>query len=393
MIEETDFVACYNARDLILYALSVGFGSTKEYSANVDQELKYLYEQHSDFQAVPTFCLALSFWANQHLNKATSYAITPFPPPSMTATVTIPLRNLHSSDMNANLDVSAYPILHMWQSIQWYRNLPVPATSSSTIQTRMNCKITTIAPKKIGTFVTSETTIVEETLSSKSRSSKSRSPQLLCTLHSTALVLGIPKESVIPMDTSTTKSKNNKTAKASIPVPKKGQASDFQWTYETAPNQSLLYRLASGDSNRIHVLGDAMLSQKLKLGGGENSKQQPILHGLCTFGIAMRAILQYCAAAVSSNGNKQTGHSSTIATNISPSFTHLEGKFSKPVFIGDTLIVKLWNIPPRSSSKRWVIAFKVFNDTTREIAVDQGYAELRIDDTRQMLNSPIKSKL
>ena len=361
VVEDKEFVAFYNSRDLILYALSVGFGSTAtDEKKQPHEELKYLYEQHPDFTAVPTFCLALSFWANQNQSNAISYAIPPFPPPSMTATVTIPARYIHS---NVNADISTYPILHMWQSIQWHCNLPVPTDASTSIQTLMNCKILTIAPKKIGTFVTSETTIVDET-----------SRSLLCTLQSTALVLGIPKEAVIPMDIS---QGNNTTLKSKpVPVPRKGQPPDFQWTYETSPTQSLLYRLASGDSNRIHVLGDALLSQKLKLG----DTQKPILHGLCTFGIATRAILQYAATT------DQTGHTTTAS-----SLTHLEGRFSKPVFIGDTLVVKLWDMSSslknqgkttRFRTSVRMVAFRVHNVTTGDIAVSQGYAELRIDDRR-----------
>lgn len=359
-IQEKEFTAFYNSRDLILYALSVGFGlkGKRDKGKTQEDDIKYLYEQHPDFMAVPAFCLALSFWANQNRKDATSYSIPPFPPPSMTATVTIPTRYINSK---INRDISAYPILHMWQSIQWHRDLPVPVVPSSTIETRMICKILTISPKKIGTFVTSETEI-HEVKSSRSRGS------LLCTLQSTALVLGIPQEIVIPVDiTQKGGSTNASSPKAkTVPVPSKGQRPDFEWTYETTPTQSLLYRLASGDSNRIHVLGDAILSQKLKLGG----KQRPILHGLCTFGVATRAILQFAA-------------SDTATRQAASSLVRLEGRFSKPVFIGDTLLVKVWEMSHLNraldNTVGRVVAFRVLNLTTGEVAVDNGYAELSKD--------------
>jgi len=253
----------------------------------------------------------------------------------------------------------------MWQSIQWHQVLPVPNNTSSSVTTNLNCKILTIAPKKIGTFVTSETTITEEA-----------SHTLLCTLQSTALVLGIPPKAVMAKDISATK------PTTAVPLVPNRQTPDFELTYQTASTQSLLYRLASGDSNRIHVLGDPVLSQKLNLSG-----TKPILHGLCTFGIATRAILQYL------------GQSSTTAP--CSRLTHLEGKFSKPVFIEDTVIVKLWELSslecderrrnnnPLSFAKR-EISFQVHNLTTSTIAVDQGYA-IAINDGPALQRS--RSKL
>ena len=363
VIEEKEFRAFYNSRDLILYALSVGFGLKGNCDKEKTQEddIRYLYEQHPHFTAVPAFCLALSFWASQHPKDATSYSIPPFPPPSMTATVTIPTRYINS---NINRDISAYPILHMWQSIKWHRNLPVPVAPSSSIETRMMCKILTIAPKKIGTFVTSETEIHEVKSSSRSRGS------LLCTLQSTALVLGIPREIVIPVDITQKKSTTNASSPRAktVPVPQKEQRPDFEWSYETTPTQSLLYRLASGDSNRIHVLGDDMLSKKLKLG-----EPKPILHGLCTFGVATRAILQFAA---SDRANREAASSLVL----------LEGRFSKPVFIGDTLMVKVWDMSHLNRESDDIVgqeirtvAFRVLNLTTGEVAVDNGYAELSKD--------------
>ena len=52
------FRVSYTAKDLILYALSLGMGSTNR----DDDELKFLYEHHDEFCAVPTFCLAFTFW-------------------------------------------------------------------------------------------------------------------------------------------------------------------------------------------------------------------------------------------------------------------------------------------------------------------------------------------
>lgn len=373
-IEERNLTASYNARDLILYAISCGFGSHGKADANFKEfshsggsdqladELQYLYEHHRDFSAVPTFCLALPFWAHQIQKNATSYNIPPFPPPSMSATALIPKKLLRNSGIE---DSSTYPILHMWQSIQWNETLPVPSASSATLSTNMKCRILTVAPKKIGTFVTSETKIVEEA-----------SQTLICTQQSTTLVLGIPPANVIARDVSSSGSRN-----VPAPGPTHERAADYEFTYKSTPTQALLYRLASGDSNRIHVLGDDLLLEQLGLG---KEARKPILHGLCTFGIATRAILQY----VSRQQSNLARTCSTERSSNSNRLTHLEGSFKNPVFIEDILLVKIWNISsqdsggrkgtPRSqnNNNRQEIVFQVHNLSTGTVAVDQGYAKV-----------------
>lgn len=90
---------------------------------------------------------------------------------------------------------------------------------------------------------------------------------------------------------------------------------DFEIRDHLAPTQALLYRL-SGDYNPLHA--DPEFAAQVGF-------QQPILHGLCTYGYAGRAVLR---GACGGDGDK-------LAT--------LRGQFSKPVFPGDTLIVRGWN--------------------------------------------------
>lgn len=92
----------------------------------------------------------------------------------------------------------------------------------------------------------------------------------------------------------------------------KDKAPDFEAEVPTARNQALLYRL-TGDVNPIHSHPEVA-----KMAGFD----RPILHGLCTYGIAGRMALKH------------------LAGDEPARFKALETKFSKVVMPGDTLIVR-----------------------------------------------------
>jgi len=85
-------------------------------------------------------------------------------------------------------------------------------------------------------------------------------------------------------------------------------------SYDTRPDQALLYRL-SGDRNPLHA--DPSFA---KLAGFE----KPILHGLCTYGFTGRALLH------------------GVCGSDTTRFKHMEGRFSTPVMPGDRLDVRIW---------------------------------------------------
>lgn len=85
-------------------------------------------------------------------------------------------------------------------------------------------------------------------------------------------------------------------------------------TYQTRPDQALLYRLC-GDRNPLH--SDKAFSD---VGGFP----KPILHGLCTYGFTGRALLH------------------GLCQSEPERFVGMDGRFSSPVLPGEELTVKMW---------------------------------------------------
>jgi len=101
---------------------------------------------------------------------------------------------------------------------------------------------------------------------------------------------------------------------ALVPHPLPGRAPDLQIESETRPEQAILYAL-SGDRNPLHR--DPNVA---KLAGFP----RPILHGLCTYGVACRAIV---SAVCNYDAKKITG---------------FDARFSAPVFPGETIVTEIW---------------------------------------------------
>src|ERR1700727_3014292 len=98
------------------------------------------------------------------------------------------------------------------------------------------------------------------------------------------------------------------------PWERPGRDPDYQVVYQTRPEQALIYRL-SGDRNPLHA------DPKFAARGGFS---QPILHGLCTYGVTGRALLH------------------ALAGSDPARFGSMYGRFSRPVWPGDTLTVSIW---------------------------------------------------
>ncbi len=105
--------------------------------------------------------------------------------------------------------------------------------------------------------------------------------------------------------------------------PPEGKAADFAITEKTSHEQAALYRL-SGDLNPLHIS-----PQMAKMVGFE----RPILHGLCTYGFAGRALL---AGACGGDAKR---------------FKSFAARFSAPVLPGDELTTSGWQVSPG----RWIV--------------------------------------
>ncbi len=107
----------------------------------------------------------------------------------------------------------------------------------------------------------------------------------------------------------------------------------------TLPRQALLYRL-NGDLNPVHAYPD-----KARAAGFE----QPILHGLCTYGMAARAILQ------------------AFAPSEPQRLTEIATRFSAPFYPGESLRVEMWRDGER-------VQFRAVADERNKVVLSHGLA-------------------
>jgi acyl dehydratase len=102
------------------------------------------------------------------------------------------------------------------------------------------------------------------------------------------------------------------------------RAPDLTRDLRTLPQAALIYRL-SGDYNPLHAEPAVAASVGFK---------QPILHGLCTYGVAGHAILM------------------TLCGYEPARLRRLDVRFSAPVYPGETIRTEIWNEAPGRASFR-----------------------------------------
>ena len=121
------------------------------------------------------------------------------------------------------------------------------------------------------------------------------------------------------------------------------RAPDSSSEIRTLPQAALIYRL-SGDFNPLHADPEVA-----RAGGFE----KPILHGLCTYGVAGHALLK-------------------LICDYDPSrLKRMDVRFSAPVYPGETIRTEVW----REGDARF--AFRSLVTERNVVVLNNGYAELR----------------
>ncbi|MEM6533529.1 MAG: MaoC/PaaZ C-terminal domain-containing protein [Myxococcota bacterium] len=266
----------YRARDCILYALGIGFGSDP-----LDRsELPFVFEEPV-LRVVPSMAVALAtpgFWARE-----------------------------------ADTGIDWRQMLHGEEEFVLHRPLPAEATVAA--QTR----ITRVIDKgpSTGALIYSERTIRDTDSGAE-----------LATVRTTRFARG-------------NGGCGGDLGPQPVPHSVPSRRPDAVIDHTTEPRSALLYRL-SGDPNPLHA--DPVVARAAGF-------DRPILHGLCTLGVAVRAVLRaYCA-------------------NDPNRLHRVKVRFSRPVFPGDTIRTQLWR-------DGHVVSFRARVLERDTVALDCGRADL-----------------
>jgi peroxisomal enoyl-CoA hydratase 2 len=257
----------YTERDAALYALGVGSCSRDALDEN---DLKYLYHKdgQQNIKVLPTFVTLFSLG------------------------VTACIADLPGLPYDPRL------LLHGQQYIEIYKSLP----SNGPIQNKASV---------VGFHDKGKAAVLEiEVVSYENDSSEP-----LCMNRISIFLRGAGGFSKSSQPYSYSKYPNNQATAPKIP-----KTQPFA-TFEdcTQPSQALLYRL-SGDYNPLH--SDPSIAQVAGF-------SRPILHGLCTLGFAVRAIVR------------------CICRGDPDMIKSISGRFLLHVYPGETLITQMWILDSR----------------------------------------------
>lgn len=118
------------------------------------------------------------------------------------------------------------------------------------------------------------------------------------------------------------------------------RAADLVIECGTRPDQALLYRL-SGDHNPLHT--DPWFA-------GRAGFDRPILHGMCTYGVVARVLLN------------------ARADGDVAAFGSMSARFSRPVYPGEALRIHVWDEPDGTSF--------VTENAAGDVVLDRGTVDL-----------------
>lgn len=252
------------------------------------KDMRFLYENHPDFGAIP------------------SYFVLPGLLLSMTSSL------VGSAVTHTKVDFTN--ILHGEQYIEIVSDIPLAATLVT------KGKVLDVMDKKSGAVVVTQANSYDE------------SGSLIVINQSQTFVVGAgnfngkktPGPGVIQ----------------AIPAPSRNPDSTIR--YKTSEDQAAIYRL-SGDLNPLHIDPNVALMAGFKV---------PILHGLCTLGFSVRAVLE------------------KYADNNPALFKAVKVRFTKPVIPGQTLQIDMWRDGNR-------IFFKTSVVETKQDVITGAYVDLK----------------
>ena len=348
-------VAQYTKRDAMLYALGIGCCSDGSDRDNYDRELRFVYEHHPKFEPFPIFLLALPFVAEEQQSgdemlsrgPRLGFGIRPFPPDYVAnyledGTTCGPLPKEFFKNRTDIKEVQNLPMLHISQSLILHGEIKLSEKQvdqgimiDPSIRILLETEIVSVKPRSLGTFITSETKYYQD-------------GNCIATAEMVALILGLDPEMIVPWKAPL---KNNRCSSRKISEPAQSQsyanaaqeADKDKHKQKTVlqcniqSNAALLYRL-SGDYNSIHVVEDnLLLGPDDDHSGKVQKKRGAVLHGLCTMGHAVRAILHHLDKHHHFDKSGEEGEKSEDVKLAS-----VRCNFVQPVFVGDVLHVEVW---------------------------------------------------
>ncbi|XP_033333627.1 peroxisomal multifunctional enzyme type 2 [Megalopta genalis] len=220
--QDNSLTHTYTTRDTILYALGVGA------TVQDTSDMRYLYENHEDFAALPTFYVLYG-----------------------------PVFVMSSRIFEEGLpgfQIDPMKMLHGEQYLEVYKSVPTEAT------VRTQFKLLDVLDKGSGAVFI----IQHETFDSVSGDKLSTGQMSIFAVGGGGF-------------------QGNRTSSNIVPtIDPPNRKPDASVTQQTSYDQAALYRL-SGDTNPLHI--DANMAV---IGG----HKRPILHGLCSFGFSVRHVLK-----------------------------------------------------------------------------------------------------
>lgn len=277
-------------RDCLLYALGVGVGADPLDSS----QLRYVYER--DLAVLPTMATVLAypgFWMQE------------------------PRAGL---DWRRVVHASQRVVLHG----------PLPTSGTLVGRTRIT-DIVDKGPDKGALIYQERVVSVEQT------------GVPVCTLNMTTMCRGDGGVRNMPAAADRTLSAAAADTEGEAGAEAAHKAADHVCDLPILPQAALIYRL-SGDFNPLHA--DPEVAQRAGF-------RQPILHGLCTFGMAGHAVLQ------------------AVAWPEKLAVTAIGARFSAPVYPGETLRTEIWRIDAGQ------VAFRCSIPARGLVVLSRGFARLR----------------